>query len=466
MMLYAHSCFPNRPPGTMRRTLLGGRRMRNGHIAAILCPLLAAAGVLLAAMPAPAQETLRKQELEHLQQRIEKARDEQRRLEREREALRRETERISADMVRLAARVQALEQRIARAERRIGELEKRRGVILSKLSANRATTARLLAALQRLKSDPPPPFVTNPQDVLKAVRGALAMGAVLPGMRSQAEALRHDLEKLARVQRQLREERESRRENLSRLREATGRLQGMLKLKRELLARTESQLDTQRRNLALLLKQAKTLQELIATLERERQLAEKRHKKEEEETRKRQERQTAERQEEKERAERPVITPRPAPRVSFASLKGRLPWPAQGRRLVRYGQETKLLGRSRGIYLATLANAVVTAPVDAKVEVAGPFRTYGKLVILDAGKGYRILLAGLHELDVKTGELIRAGEPVGRMGTRPAPATVPDEKVDTARPILYMELRHGNRLMDPSRWLAGGRRAAAYGKRP
>ena len=447
--------------------------MREGHISARkLLLLLAFAGFLpgVASLGGHAQEPLRKQELEHLKQRIERARAEQRRLEREREALRREAARISGDIVRLAARAQALEQQVARAERRIADLQKRRGAILLKLSANRAATARLLAALQRLKSDPPPPFVTNPEDVLKAVRGALAMGAVLPGMRRQAETLRHDLEQLARVQEQLRRERESQRKNLARLRETTGRLQGMLKLKRELLARTESQLDTQRRNLALLLKQAKTLQELIATLERERRLAEERRKREEE-RRKSEEEARAKREQVpegpkggKESTGRPAARPRLAPRVAFASLKGRLPWPAQGRRLVRYGQVTRLLGRSRGLYLSTLANAVVTAPADAKVEVAGPFRTYGKLVILDAGKGYRILLAGLHDLNVKTGEMVRAGEPVGRMGTRPAPATIPDEKVDTTRPILYMELRHGNRLMDPSRWLAGSRRAAAHGK--
>ena len=442
--------------------------MRKGRITAGMLTLLAAFGLLSAVMPASAREDLRRQELERLQQRIEKARAEERRLERERAALRRETDRISADIVRLAARVQALEQQIARAERRIGELERRRGAILLKLSANRAAIARLLAALQRLKSDPPPPFVTNPQDVLKAVRGALAMGAVLPGMRRQAEALRRDLEQLARVQRQLRQERENHRRSLARLRETSGRLQGMLKLKRDLLARTESRLDIQRRNLALLLKQARTLQELIATLEKERQLAEQRRRQAEraEEERARQARTAEAPAPDRQRRRRPAEAPRLAPRVDFASLRGRLPWPAQGRRLVRYGQETRLLGRSRGLYIATLANAVVTAPVDAKVEVAGPFRTYGKLVILDAGKGYRILLAGLHELDVKTGEVVRAGEPLGRMGERPAPATIPDEKVDTARPILYMELRHGNRLLDPSRWLAGSRRAAANGKRP
>ena len=440
----------------MRQTLIAARPFLS----------LAVAGLLLAVVslpvPAPAQDSLKRRELEHLKERIERARREQRRLEGEREALRQETERISGDIVRLAARVQALEQQLARAERRIGRLEKRRGAILLKLSANRAATARLLAALQRLKSDPPPPFVTHPEDVLKAVRGALAMGAVLPGMRRQAQALRHDLEQLARVQKQLREERENRRGSLTRLRETTGRLQGMLRLKRELLARTESQLHTQRRNLALLLKQAKTLQELITTLERQRRVAEEKRKRED--GRQAPPRRDAPQRKGSDAAAPEALSPPPVRRVAFPTLKGRLPWPAQGRRIVRFGQDTKLLGRSRGLYLATLARAMVTAPVDAKVEVAGPFRTYGKLVILDAGGGYRILLAGLHDLNVRTGEVVRAGEPVGRMGRRPAPATIPDEKVDTDRPILYMELRHGNRLMDPSRWLAGGRRAAAHGK--
>ena len=101
--------------------------MREAHIAARLIPLLTAAGLLLAAAPeiAPGQDSLKRRELEHLQERIERARAEQRQLERERAALRNETARISNDLVRLAARAQALEQEVARAERRIGELAAR-----------------------------------------------------------------------------------------------------------------------------------------------------------------------------------------------------------------------------------------------------------------------------------------------------------------------------------------------------
>ncbi len=404
----------------------------------------------------PAQQ----RELERLRQRIEQARGERQRLREEQQALQQEAARISRDLVRLAAKAQALEQRVEKAQRRIRLLQERRGELRARLARNRAAIARLLAALQRLRRDPPPPFVTRPDDMLSAVRGALVMGAVLPRMNERAQRLRDDLERLSRLDRQLRQEREEHRKSLSALRQTTASLQGMLKLKRELLSRTRQRLAAQDERLRRLLKQAATLNELVRAVEKERQRQSPTPPQAEAAA-------TPPKAEETGRATAGKGGGKPgrslarlAPAPPFPSLRGRLPWPAQGRKVADFGQRTKLLGTATGLYLSTLPRAVITAPARARVLLAGNFRGYGKLVILDVGQGYRILLAGLASVSVHAGETVRAGEPVGRMGEHPAPSTITDEGVARTRPILYMELRKGRKLLDPSGWFIRGRRQA------
>ena len=67
--------------------------------------------------------------------------------------------------------------------------------------------AEILAALQRIGRQPPPALLVRPEDALQAVRTAITLGAVLPGMRAQAEALAGDLADLLRVRKEIAVER-------------------------------------------------------------------------------------------------------------------------------------------------------------------------------------------------------------------------------------------------------------------
>ena len=63
--------------------------------------------------------------------------------------------------------------------------------------------AEILAALQRIGRQPPPALMVRPEDALQAVRTAITLGAVLPDMRAQAEALAGDLADLLRVRKEI-----------------------------------------------------------------------------------------------------------------------------------------------------------------------------------------------------------------------------------------------------------------------
>jgi septal ring factor EnvC (AmiA/AmiB activator) len=100
--------------------------------------------------------------------------------------------------------------------------------------------------------------------------------------------------------------------------------------------------------------------------------------------------------------------------------------------------------------IATRAAAQVTAPCDGWVVYAGPFRSYGQLLILNAGGGYHVLLAGMERISVELGQFVLTGEPVAVMGAG-GPATAAGA---SGQPVLYVEFRKDGAPVDPSPWWA------------
>jgi murein DD-endopeptidase MepM/ murein hydrolase activator NlpD len=96
-----------------------------------------------------------------------------------------------------------------------------------------------------------------------------------------------------------------------------------------------------------------------------------------------------------------------------------------------------------GVTFAATPGARVLAPCSGQVEFADPFRSYGHLVIVDCGGGWRTVLGGMERLLIRTGERVRAGTPVGTMPT-------------DGRQGLYLELRQGARAVDPLPYLRHG----------
>ncbi len=103
--------------------------------------------------------------------------------------------------------------------------------------------------------------------------------------------------------------------------------------------------------------------------------------------------------------------------------------------------------------MATRANALVISPLDARVVYAGPFRSYGQLLILDVDSHVHIVMAGMSRINVGAGQIVLAGEPVAKMGsTRIASVAAVD--IASSRPMLYVEFRKDGKSFDPSPWWA------------
>ncbi len=130
----------------------------------------------------------------------------------------------------------------------------------------------------------------------------------------------------------------------------------------------------------------------------------------------------------------------------------RLALPVAGPVVQRYGAPT-VTGPANGISFAPPPSALVSSPCAGRIDFAGPFRSYGEMVIIDCGGDARVVLAGLDRLDAASGAPVRRGEPVGRM---------PDFAPGTgSRPTLLFQLRLGTGTADPDRTLPASRSTTA-----
>ncbi|RWF11745.1 MAG: hypothetical protein EOS64_30485, partial [Mesorhizobium sp.] len=135
------------------------------------------------------------------------------------------------------------------------------------------------------------------------------------------------------------------------------------------------------------------------------------------------------------------------------ALLGQVAPPVTGKIKRRFGSDDGNGAPMQGDMVATQSGAIVTAPADGNVLYAGPFRSYGQLLILDAGDGYHVVLAGMSRISVTTGQSVLAGEPVGAMGEARVASTSASQN-GNAVPELYVEFRKDGKPVDPNPWWA------------
>jgi murein hydrolase activator len=415
-----------------------GQRLSRIAVSAAFLTLLAAP---LRAEPASDQAN----QLSTMEQQIQSSKAEQDRIAAEISAAEDEQEQISTKLVDISQRIQSQEATITASEDQLVKLNKEEVVILSDLAAKQDVLSELLAGLQRLEQNPPPALVVAPHDVLSALRGAMMFGAIVPELRDEAEALTAKLARLDEVRTTVKQQKEALAADIARLKGSRTDLKDLIDKKRQLVSDANSQLDSEKKRAADLAGKAQSLKQLLASLadDRKRQDAEQSKKDAAEKLRKKRLQDAMEQ-----------------PRLAFADARGKLPYPAQGQILKHFGDDDGLGGTLRGLVIATREQAQVTAPADGHVEFAGPFRSYGQVLILNTGDGYHLLLAGLDVVSAQTGEFLRAGEPVGQMGNGPSSVTLLGDVIQDKRPVLYIEFRNSTEAIDSAPWWIGGMKEA------
>ena len=359
------------------------------------------------------------------------------------EALSQDRRKFNAQLIETAARVRDVEAGINTTQARLDALNQQEALLRKSLERRQAVIVEIIAALQRVGRQPPPALLVSPEDALRALRAAITLGAVVPEMRVQADTLATDIAALVSVRKEIGSQRDQLANELDLLGREQLRVTLLVDQRQKKQASTEQALSGERQRATDLAHQVETIKDLIAKLEPGLDRTERTVR-------------DADRGVVKD-ATQPELAAlsdpgRLVPAIAFADLRGRLRLPVNGTRIHEFGGPDGAGGTQKGLSIAARPGGSITAPCDGWVVYAGRFRSYGQLLILNAGGGYHVLLAGMERIPVDLGQFVLTGEPVATMGgesqASPAGASGPKQSV------LYVEFRKDGAPIDPSPWWA------------
>lgn len=403
-----------------------------------------------------------KQKLDQTEQSLQSNRAKEQGLAQELATLAEERAKLNSELIAAGQRVQASEAKLSETEGKLAELTEQVNVIQSSITERKEAIVKMLSAMQRMGRTPPPALVTRRDDALAVVRSAMLLAEVFPELKYQADNLARELDGLVGLESGIREQRDAEKRETDRLGADRAALDRLLEEKRRATAQGEAELADIRRVAADQARAVTDLSELIVRLDAEiakveiaqydAELAAERA------LRTREQQQALATPDNESVVEIKPQSTRVAfaspgrlkPALPFEAAKGSLRLPAQGRKMTRFGDTDGAGATLKGISLQTRDEARITAPADGWVVYAGAFRSYGQLLIINAGGGYHILLAGMSRIDVGLGQFVLAGEPIAEMGN-----TAGSSPGNTgSRPVLYVEFRKDGAPIDPDPWWA------------
>lgn len=325
----------------------------------------------------------------------------------------------------LAAQAADLRRKLVATAERVQALEKEKGEIddqlvilsaqeqgLSQIFAHdRQQVAQLLAVLERLQSDMPPVLVMKADDALGAARGSMLLGASLPRIYGAAAALSKKLELLRKTRAELIVRRAQGVRNALQLGNARNELDQLLAMKSHEADEASATYGDLESKLDAAADEAATLEMLLAKVGSLRN----------------------------DIPSNGIVVVSAQARAQVAALRpGSMLRPVVGA-IDPQGGAVNGGAALPGMTFMTAGDAQAIAPADSRVLFAGPYHKEGQVLILEAAGGYDLVLVGLDRIEVRPGDQLLAGEPLGTMprtGGR-----------------LYFEVRQNGKGVSPAPWL-------------
>ncbi|MHA1568285.1 MAG: murein hydrolase activator EnvC family protein [Alphaproteobacteria bacterium] len=370
--------------------------------------------------------------LKEVERQLEETRGREANLEERESALDHEVLALRAAAISAAKAVHSRDSALSRLETRLAAMATEAAEKSARLDQRRDQLAGTLAALTRLARVPPSAALALPMAPADTVRGALLLRAAVPALETRARNLRDELDVYADLRDRIAGDRVELARQGNSLAGERRRLDGLLHRKRNLSDRARAETERARNESRRLAEKAADLRDLLAKLETARKARERAA--------------ALARPKDEALSAGSAVPPPPGGARNFSQARGRLPFPAPGRILRRYGERTEGGTASAGIVIATRPGAPVIAPHDGLVVFAGTFRGYGQLLIIEHGEGYHTLLSGLFRIDASAGQWLLVGEPVGVMG-----------EAESGKTSLYVELRRKSQPINPLPWLTAQR---------
>jgi septal ring factor EnvC (AmiA/AmiB activator) len=401
------------------------------HVLALSGAALVAAGGIAAASLS-AQQALIEGDAQSARAELEKARRDGARARQRAEQLEAEARRVTEEADKtaresaaLAARIQETEAEVKGHEARIALIGGERRKLAARLAERQRPVVRLTAALQRLSRRPPALALFRPGSVRDTMHMRALLDTMIPQVEQRTAALRQEIEHGKALERQAgaaATQLKGSEKQLVDRREALVALES----RQRLASREAAGIAAREADRALALaERVRDLDELVDALDAAGELREQlaalpgpilRPSRPE--------------QSEVAVAEEPA---EPEARLSEYIL------PVAGTVVTGFGEDVAGAPRSQGLSLSALAGAQVVSPGRGRVAFAGPYRGYGRIVIIEHPGGWTSLVTGLARLDTSVGRSLVAGSPLGLAGP--------------GKPVITLELRQEGEPVNPLQYV-------------
>jgi septal ring factor EnvC (AmiA/AmiB activator) len=319
-----------------------------------------------------------------------------------------ELQRSEQQIGRLARKLRVLEGRLSRQRDRLQELRSEQRAQRQSLEQQRRVLARQVRAAYAMGRQERLKILLNQQDPATISRVMIYYDYLNRVRARKMQAIRQHMQRLAATEREILDE-ENKLEKLSAEQQVElSAMQSAQEQRREVVARLTEELKDQSRQLDRLQTDERDLKTLIAGLEQAL-------------------------------ADIPLEDPQ---QLQFAGLRGRLPWPARGRIVNRFGAPKLGSLVWDGVMIAAPEGREVRAVHHGRVAFADWLRGFGLLLIVDHGDGYMTLYGHNQSLFKEAGDWVDVNEPVALVGSSGG----------RERAGVYFGIRHQGRAVDPARW--------------
>lgn len=399
---------------------------------------------VVAAASAPAQtsrETERK--LERVRGELKSIAQERRKLEGERGAASRQLREADEKVGRTSRSLAETEAAMRKETAALAELQQRRDMLTAQRARQRGQLTALVRAAYQQGEDAPLKVLLSQDRVADANRLLAYHRYVQRDQARRIDTLTTDLAALDDVEREIAARRAELDAARLRQRNEVAQLEKDRKTRASLVADLDERYQDRAAKEKALGQDARSLERLLANLraaaaraEAERRAAARRAAAEAAAAKKREGTSGGNRAP-RDTAPRPVVASAPALKV------GGLGWPVSGSLLARYGGRLPDGRASTGVLIGAPAGTTVTAVADGTVVFSEWMTGYGLILILDHGNGYMSLYAHNDSLLKDSGDRVKRGDAVARVGTSGG----------QGQAALYFELRRNGQPVDPSSWL-------------
>lgn len=327
----------------------------------------------------------------------------------------RNLEKLADRAADLAETLQRTESRVSDQEDNAGDIEAERRTKQQEFDQRRKEYADTLASLIALNRIPPAALFADQENIEPMLRTASLLENTNEMLAERAAKLKRDMRALKALKTRADKQQEMLRKEKTRLVLEQANLRKELASRQDIQKKLLVNHEMAEARVSELSRKSRTLQDLLQRL-----------------------------------ASQPQATKAKSARRTrdFAAAKGSMRAPVVGNIMHRFGEKKNENETWRGMVLRARPGGSVVAPYDGEVVFTGPFRDYGRMILIKHNNGFISLLAGLGIIDVSLNQTIRKGEPVGSMPNAGAPD-------------LYVELRDRSKPIDPAGWFANvGRRLA------